>query len=426
MDKEMDNNKQLKTEDELARRSSKRFLLVIIMAVLVAAFFGSIFGFMGGGVVGFIFSKKQSNEVKKMIDSSKEGDIAGQVILNDEERVVGVVEKASPSVISIIISKDVSRFRSSPFDPFGFDSFFDPFGERGDIETEKQRIGGGSGFFVSSDGLIVTNKHVVNDADAEYKVITDEGREFDAEILAIHPTMDVAIMKIEGENFPILELGDSDALKAGQAVIAIGYSLGEFSNSVSMGIVSGLKRDVTAGSGLGDTERLSGIIQTDAAINPGNSGGPLLDIHGKVIGVNVAVAQGAENIGFALPISEIRETIDQVRTSGKISVPFMGVRYIILDAEIQKENDLPFDYGALILRGEARTDFAVIPGSPADKAGLVENDIVLEIEGERVTSENTLGEIVSKYKAGEDISLNIWHKGETKEVRVTLGERNNK
>ncbi|MCD6149876.1 trypsin-like peptidase domain-containing protein [bacterium] len=350
--------------------------------------------------------------------------------MQEESAVIDVVEKASPAVVSIVITKDVPKFKNFFESPDDLDSLFEFF-NRGwsnrqrqeEPETEKQKIGGGSGFIVSSDGMIVTNKHVVEDTEADYTVITGDGKEYSAKVLARHPSVDVAIIKIEGDNFPILELGNSDNLKIGQTAIAIGNPLGEFSNSVSRGIVSGLKRDLVAGSGWGRTERLSNIIQTDAAINPGNSGGPLLNISGQAIGVNVAMAQGAENIGFALPINEVKKTIQQVKDNGKISIPFLGVRYIILNKSIQKENDLPFDYGALVLRGEKITDLAVIPGSPADKAGIVENDIILEINGEKITEKNQLNDLIVKYSVGDEITLKIWHKGKEKEVKVKLEER---
>jgi len=323
-------------------------------------------------------------------------------------------------VISIVITKDVPKFKSY------FEFFNRGWGgqQEENPETEKQKVGGGSGFIVSANGMVVTNKHVVEDTDADYTVITSDGKEYSARVLARHPSLDVAIIKIDGDNFPVLEFGDSDNLKIGQTAIAIGNQLGEFSNSVSRGIVSGLKRNVVAGSGWGQTELLSNIIQTDAAINPGNSGGPLLNISGQVIGVNVAMAQGAENIGFALPINKVKKTIQQVKDNGKISIPFLGVRYIILNESIQKENDLPFAYGALVLRGEKITDLAVTPGSPADKADIVENDIILEIGGEKITEKNQLSDLIFKYGINEEITLKIWHKGDEKEVKVKLEERN--
>ncbi len=402
---------------------SLKIWIIIILGMFLSSVLGGFFGFIAGG-----FSGALSDSLKDKVGKSlgfkidKNGIIteSGNVY-REESEVIDVVEKTSPGVVNIVITKDVPKFRNN-----GFNFFFDPFGyyeDESSQETEKQKVGGGSGFFVSKDGMIVTNKHVVSDTEAEYTVITSDEKEYSAQVLARHPSLDIAIIKVEGDNFPVLNLGDSEALKVGQSVIAIGNSLGEFSNSVSLGIVSGLKRDVTAGSGYGDSEKLSNIIQTDAAINPGNSGGPLLDIRGNVIGINVAVAQGAENIGFALSVNDIKKTIEQVKTSGKISIPFIGIRYIMLDEEIQKENNLPYNYGALISRGEKITDFAVIPGSPADKAGLLENDIVLEINGKKVDIDNQINKIISFLSVDEEITLKIWRKGEEKEVKLKLEEK---
>lgn len=412
----MKNSKSLYSK----KGNKKRTTTLVFAIVFFSSFFGALFGFMAGSISDSItpFFENRDNQSEIVQKGRK-------VVVQEESAVIDVVDKATPAVVSIVITKDVPKIKNffdnqDPFDSF----FFSPFMQQ-DEETEQREVGGGSGFLVSSDGYIVTNKHVVNDSDAEYTVLTNNGKEHNARVLALHPTMDIAIMKIEGTDFPALELGDSENLKVGQSVVAIGNSLGEFSNSVSLGIVSGLQRNVTAGSATGSVERLSNIIQTDAAINPGNSGGPLLDITGKVIGVNVAVAQGAENVGFALPVDQVRETVSQVKEKGRISVPFLGVRYIVLDEDIQKENDLPFDYGALVLRGESRTDFAVIPGSPADKAGITENNIILEIDGKRITDENQLGDAISGHKVGDTITMKVWQKGETKEVQVTLEERKN-
>lgn len=346
----------------------------------------------------------------------------------EDEKIVNMVERSTPAVVSIVITKDVPLYRNNFFrSPFGFSfPFFDdqsptPRSEGG--QTRKQQVGSGSGFIISSDGYVVTNKHVVSDESAEYTVILSDEKEYPAKVLALAPNNDIAVLKIEGVNLPYLTLGDSDSIRVGQTVIAIGNPLGEFANSVSRGIISGLKRSVTAGSGFGDSETLQNIIQTDAAINPGNSGGPLFNIEGEVIGINVAVAQGAENIGFALPVNSIKRVVEEVKTTGKLSTPYIGVRYVILDADVAKQYGLDIDHGALILRGDRITDLAVIPGSPADKAGLVENDIILEIDGKKIDTENTLGNIIAEKRVGETVSLKVWHKGDVKEVQVKLEER---
>lgn len=394
--------------------------LTIILSVLFSSIFGAIFGFMSGKISSSVFPKIEGR-FERIIGQQKDSsvEISKERIVEEDSAIIDVVEKASPSVVSIVISKDVPKFRSFFDDPFGF--FSDP--SRNSGGTEKQQVGGGSGFIVDNSGMLITNKHVASDQSAEYTVIANDGKEYPAKILARDPVKDIAIMKIEGTNFPVLELGDSDNLKVGQTVIAIGNSLGEFSNSVSKGIISGLKRNITAGSGFGQTEQLSGIIQTDAAINSGNSGGPLLDITGKVIGVNVAMAQGAENIGFAIPVNQIKMIFDQVKNTGRISSPFLGVRSVTIDSQIQEENNLPFGYGAMVARGEKITDFAVIPGSPADKSGIVENDIILEINGKKIDSKNPLSDTIGNFNVGDEITVKLWHKGETKDIKVKLEER---
>ena len=381
---------------------------ILITAIFLSSLLGIVFGYLGG--------KLSSTSVIKN----------SEIILEKESAVVNAVEKNSSAVVSIVVTKDVPKFRSFFDNPSGFDFFFNPFGnvrEDTGSETERQEIGGGTGFFVTKGGMIVTNKHVVMDKEAEYTVITKNEKEYKATVLARHPTLDIAVLSLESEeSFPVLELGDSEGLKVGQSVIAIGNSLGEFSNSVSLGIISGLQRNITASSGFGQSERLNNIIQTDAAINPGNSGGPLLDIQGKVIGVNVAVVSGAQSIGFALPINQVKRIVEQVKTEGKISVPFLGVRYILLNEEIKNENNLPYDYGALVIRGEKITDFAVIPGSPADKAGIVENDVILEFDGEKITEDNLLADMIVGYEVGDEIEMKLWHKGEEKKTKVKLEE----
>ena len=418
----------LNSENKEIIKTYKKFLVaVVIISFILSSFFGALFGFMAGNLGQGEFWPKFFE--RKTRQSSNIGSSSQTVSVPDEESaIVKAVEKASPAVVSIIISKDVPKIQNFFENPFDFDPFFNPFGsgsgnQNNQRGTEKQEIGGGSGFIVSADGLIATNRHVVSDQEASYTVMTNDGKKYDAQVMAIDPTNDVAILKISASGLPVLDLGDSANLKIGQTVIAIGNSLGEFRNTVSKGIISGLKRNVTAGDGFGQAETLSEVIQTDAAINPGNSGGPLLNINGQVIGVNVAMAQGAENIGFALPINLVKKDIESVKSKGKIVQPYIGVRYIPVTKDLQKQNNLPFDYGALVLRGEKMTDLAVVPGSPADKAGVVENDIILELNGQKIDENHQLGDLIAKFNIGDTISLKIWHKGEEKTVPVKLEER---
>lgn len=387
---------------------SKRKLVVFLILAL-------LFGFAGGMIAPALQERfaQYLPEILRPMNSVLE---KNTVVLSEESAVADLVEKNSPGVVSIVISKDVPKVRSF----FGF-PFFDS--ETGNAETKKQKVGSGSGFFVSSDGLIVTNKHVVADEEADYTVLLGNGDEYKATVLARDPSNDIAVIQIEGKDFPVLTLGDSEKIRVGETIIAIGNPLGEFENSVSRGIVSGLRRNLDAGSGLGDSEHLSEIIQIDAAINPGNSGGPLFNLAGEVIGVNVAMAQGAENIGFSLPINQIKRIVEQVRTTGRLSFPYLGVRSITLDDELKKKTGLPFNYGALVLRGQTVTDFAVVPGSPADKAGIVENDIILEIDGKKVDTDHSLVSFMAQYSVGDEVTVKLWHKGEVKDVTVKLEER---
>ncbi|MBM3256165.1 MAG: trypsin-like serine protease [Candidatus Moranbacteria bacterium] len=335
-----------------------------------------------------------------------------------------------------------------PSDPFSGDPFSDQFFERffgspsprGGFGrpspqqpgegSEKVEIGGGTGFVISESGLIVTNKHVIGDPQADYTVITNDGREYDAKVLGRDRVNDVAVLRVDpqkpkkGKGVDKMEtvvLGNSGEAKIGQTVIAIGNALGEFRNTVSKGIISGLSRQIVAG-GLTGAEQLDQLIQTDAAINQGNSGGPLLNLRGEVIGINVAMAQGAQNIGFAIPIDTVKNVISGVEKTGRISQPYLGVRYQPINKSVQERNNLPFDYGALVLRGQDPTDLAVIPGSPADKAGIVENDIILEVNGTRVDEKNPLVKLIGGFQVGQEIELKVWHRGQTGAVKTTLQE----
>lgn len=421
--------------DEIEKPEKARKPHPVLWSAIMAAVFSLVFGTVSGFVAGTGGSVFLAKLYPKFFHASDRGSSQSdqsdsrERISDEDSAITDVAEKSSPAVVSIVISKDLPNTQDL-FDflyPFynGSDS---PQSKQdsGSGTTHKETIGGGSGFLISADGMIVTNKHVVADQSADYTVVTSDGKEYPAKIMAVDPSNDIAVIKIDGNDFPTLEFGDSDSLKTGQTVIAIGNSLGEFSNTVSKGIISGLKRNVTASSGVGvgDTENLTNIIQTDAAINLGNSGGPLLDVNGQVIGVNVAMAQDAQNIGFALPSKQIEKVVNQVKDTGKISSPYIGVRYLPIDSTIKSQlNDFSYDYGALLARGEKVTDFAVIPGSPADKAGLMENDVILEIDGTKIDKSNSLADLVAKHNVGDTISLKVWHKGEEKDMQITLGER---
>lgn len=339
----------------------------------------------------------------------------------EQSSVINAVSKANPAVVSIVITKDVPKIQQYQQNPFYYLFGGNQSEQDNSSETEQQEIGGGSGFLVSSNGYIVTNNHVVSDKTADYTVLANDGKEYEAKVLAKDSTLDVAVIKIEGENFPYLSFADSDKLKLGQTAIAIGNALAEFQNSISMGIISGLSRSITAGDqSTGKSEQLENVIQTDAAINPGNSGGPLLDINGNVIGVNVAVESSAENIGFALPGNTVKSVVDSVMNNGEIVKPYLGIRYSQINTTVKENNNLSVDYGVLVSKGSKSSELAVIPGSPADKAGIVENDIILEIDEIKLDESKSLASIIRQKEVGQKIKLKVLHRGEEKTVEATL------
>lgn len=379
--------------------------------------------------IGLGFMKQYLPE--KIIMHEKETVKDSQVIekytpqTTEEQIIIDTVKKSQDSVVSVIATKDLPVMEQYFVNPFGGDSS-SPF----DIQipqyrqkgTEKKEVSAGTGFIVSTDGLILTNKHVVSEEGAEFTVVMNSGEKYPAKVLAKDPSQDIAIIKINKNNLSALKLGDSDGIQVGQKAIAIGNSLGEFKNTVSVGVISGLRRTITA-SGGSMTETLDDLIQTDAAINPGNSGGPLLNLNGEVIGINTAIAQQAQNVGFALLINKAKKDLDQVKKTGKITQPYLGVRYVLIDKDMKEKNNLSVDYGALVIRGDAQTDVAVVPGSPADKAGIVENDIILEVGGKKINKDNTLAKAIQDYKVGDVIKCKILHKGEERMIEVTLAER---
>ena len=396
--------------------SSRIFWLIIL-----TIFISSIFGFLAGAISGSYFLvgikdylSKLNIEIPEPKIIEKEKIIEREPIYlpqtSQEEAIIKVVKEVSPAVVSIVITKEIEEYWFSPFEEI-------PFQKR----IERKKIGGGTGFVVSEEGMILTNKHVVLDKKADYTILTNDGRKFPAKVLARDPFQDIAILKIEGvKPFPTLKLGDSDKLQIGQTVITIGNVLGEFQNSVSVGVISGLGRTITA-SGGGLVQILEDVIQTDAAINRGNSGGPLLNLKGEVIGINTAMVVDGENIGFAIPINKAKKDIEQVKTLGKIVSPFLGVRYVLINERIQEENNLPVNYGAWIIGG--RGEPAIFPGSAAEKVGLKEGDIILEFNGEKITIENTLAKIIRKYNPGDKVVLKILREGKEKIIEVTLGGR---
>ena len=338
----------------------------------------------------------------------------------EKSPIIEVAKKVCPAVITIVISKDLPKVEGFYFLPFGDQQFIMP---KLNKKTEKTKIGGGSGFIVSPDGYVLTSSHVVADPKADYTVILEPKKKYPAKVISRDPINDIAILKINVKNLPYLELGDSNKIELGQTVVAVGNALGEFHDTISTGVVSGMSRVITAFSGLTDTTaQLRGLIQTDAAINPGNSGGPLVDIEGRVIGINTAMVMGAQNIGFAIPINYAKKDLEEVIKYGKVRRPFLGVRYILLNKEIAEKNKLPVNNGALIVR-EALGESAVVKGSAAEKAGLKEYDIILECNGEKITEKNPLANMLQKFKINEEIELKVLREGKEITLRVKLEEK---
>lgn len=414
-------------------------LKILIAVVIISATLGAGLIYAGIKTIKWTVSEyenwrgdeKNRNLLEEFFENKAPRNVQPIKVVDEQSQVIDVVKKASPAVVSIVASAQVPKFETYLDTPYGmpeeFGQFFSVPRQRQN-GTQEQKIGAGTGFIVSSDGYIITNKHVVSEKDADYTVYLnsgeDRGEKIKANVVARDPKNDLAVLKIEKNDLPYLTFSDSGKLQVGQTVITIGYALGEFDNTVSKGVISGLARSITAGGGFEQAEKLKNLIQSDAAINPGNSGGPMLDIEGNVIGVNVAMAS-AENIGFAILGNEAEDVFNQVKDTGSISkkeTAFLGVRYLPINQDIQKQNNLPYSYGALVSRGESRSDLAVTPGSPADKANITENDIILEINGSKINERNELADLIAKHNPGEEITLKIFHKGEEKDVRVVLGK----
>ena len=338
----------------------------------------------------------------------------------EKSPIIEVAKKVCPAVITIVITKDLPKIEGFYFFPFGDQKLIMP---KFDKKKERTKIGGGSGFIISADGYVLTSQHVVADPKADYTVILEPKKKYPAKVISRDTISDVAILKINAKNLPYLELGNSEKIELGQTAIAVGNALGEFHDTISTGVVSGLSRYITAYSGLTrQAESLRGLIQTDAAINPGNSGGPLVDVEGKVIGINTAMVMGAQNIGFAIPINYAKKDLEEVKKYGKIKRPFLGVRYILLNKEIAEKNKLPVNCGALIVR-ETLGESAVVKGSAADRAGLKEYDIILECNDEKITEKNPLANILQKHKIGEEIELKVLREKREIALRVKLEEK---
>lgn len=321
------------------------------------------------------------------------------IVLQQGEVVAEVFKKVSPSVVSITTESQAQTR-----------SFFGSQVEQG----------AGSGIIISPDGYVLTNRHVIPDGTTRLSVVLADGTSYDdVSVVGRDPLNDIAFLKINGaKNLPAAEIGDSTAVQPGQQVVAIGNALGEFRNSVTSGIISGIGRPVQADDGSGSSEQLQNLLQTDAAINPGNSGGPLVSLEGKVIGVNTAVSAEGQAIGFAIPINDAKGLIASVLKDGKIVRPYLGVRYVTLDKTAAEQLKLSVSQGAYVSR--SGSDPAIVSGSPAAKAGLREGDIITKVNNTNVTEDHALASLLAQFSPGDKLTLEIVRDGKKQTVSVTL------
>jgi serine protease Do len=357
-----------------------------------------ILGLVGGGTGSYIFIRYFAASVPV----SKQ-----QLVVQESSAVVNVAKTVSPSVVSITTQTVVAGQSI-----FGLST--------GDSTTQE---GAGTGMILTSDGLILTNNHVIAGG-GTITVITSDGKQYKGTVVAANTTQDYAFVRIGATGLKPVSLGDSSAVQIGQGVVAIGNALGQFSNTVTSGIISGEGRPVTASDdGSSDSttssENLQDLFQTDAAINPGNSGGPLVNLAGQVIGMDTAVAGNAQNIGFAIPINEIKSAVASVKSSGTIQRPYLGVRYEPITPDVVASQNLSVNQGALVIGDSA--DAAVVAGSPADKAGIKSGDIITKVGSQTIDSNHSLTSLIANYKPGDKVTLTILRNGKTQTVAVTVG-----
>lgn len=379
-------------------RDLRRFLVIIVIILGVYSIYvfqSGLISFAQSPVEGFKNFFNRNPLVPEQIQETIEN--VRTIVIDEEDAVIDVVENSSDAVVSVVRSE----------------VFFDPFD--GPTRSEDSI---GTGFIVDGEnGTILTNRHVVSDSNVSYSVVVGRAQETYEVTEVYRDTInDFAILKIdtEGRELPSLKLGDSDKIKVGQTVIAIGNALGEFGNSVTKGVVSGLGRGIVARSGaFGESQAIENVIQTDAALNPGNSGGPLLNLSGEVIGINVAISAGAENIGFSIPINSIKSVLDTFEQEGRIIRPFLGVEYQQISSKVAEARSLPV--GAFVQ--------SVVEDSPASRGGIRQGDIILRIAGIRLDdSQNTLANVISRQPIGQDIEIVIDRNGREQTLTVRLVE----
>ncbi len=380
-----------------SRRAGPGSIVVASVLSAVLASGGTVLALKGSGALDPVASTR--NDTPAVTAGSRQ-----PVAIDESSAVIDAAAKAGPAVVRIFVE-------GSATSPFG-----------GSIPES----GVGSGIIFDTGGWILTNRHVVttgtNQIADSLTVELKDGRQFDGKVYGIDTLTDLAIVQIEASDLTAATIGSSADLEVGQLAIAIGSPLGTYSNTVTSGIISATGRAVTVQSG----EHLSNLIQTDAAINPGNSGGPLLDAVGDVIGINTAVASDSNGIGFAIPIDIARPIMQQALAGQQLSRPYIGVRYVAIDRQVQDDKNLPIDHGALISKSQSATGQtleAVIPGGPAEKAGIKEGDIITKIEDQAIDSEHPLDLVLSGFAPGQTVNLEILRGSQTMTLAVTLGTR---
>lgn len=382
------------TRSDLTKKRTRLFFGIVVFIALVIGFLGAFlydaFGhsfFLSHGWL----SADSINGIERLQPVT--------VVQNDA--VISAAAKVSPAVVSII-----SHTKNVETNLFG--------GARPLDSTAS-----GSGFIITKDGLIATNKHVIDGAD-KITVVTQDGGSYDAKLVSADPLNDFAIIRVDKKDLPVVDLGYSDELKVGEPVLAIGNALGSYTNSVTSGVISGTDRSIVAQSE-SSASSLEGLLQVDAAINQGNSGGPLVNIQGQVIGINTAVDKAGEGIGFAIPINDLRPAIESVISQGHIVRPMLGVRYVNITPEIAGLNKLSTSKGALLETDSATTP-SVIPDGPADKAGLKDGDIIISVNGQEITPQQSLTRLLQKFRPGDTVEIKYIRDGKDASTKATLKE----
>ena len=388
-------SEEIKTEAVVKPQKQNTRLIVIIVVCVVVCL---ALGLLGAKLFSVLGQAAANGQVAQRETTQNDGN---KVVTKEEEDIASVVDKVSPSVVSIVTK---SQSNSRVYGP-------------------QEEEGAGTGIIVGKNGYILTNKHVVDGANTVGVVLADGTSYDNVKVLGTDPLNDVAFLKIDGvSNLPAAELGDSTSVRVGQKVVAIGNSLGQYQNTVTSGIISGTGRPISAQAG-DSVENLTDLIQTDAAINPGNSGGPLLNLQGQVIGINTAIIEDAQGIGFSIPISATKGILKGVLDGGPVERAYVGVNFIPITADVAKHYNLPVKKGAYVYVSDSQS--AIIPGGPADKAGVKDKDIITKVNDIEVGDRGGVSSLVAEYAPGDTIKLTVLRGGQTMTINVTLAAYKN-